>query len=223
MNSQRVSLLVLLDLSAAFDTIDHKILLKRLQNNLGIGGTVLLWFASYLSNRKQRIHVNGSISDEFTYNCGVPQGSCLKIPTDVIYTLTGPIFQSLFLNSFPPRPAKSGPFVTPLFCLTPDDFTCQLEEKVNWIISLHLSSFSSSLFILFISPSLHLSISSSLFISPSLSISLRLLISLHRSISPSFFISPSLLTPSLAWIYYTKLRFIFLFCNLLYPQMYWHQ
>ena len=183
MNSQRVSLLVLLDLSAAFDTIDHKILLKRLQNNLGIGGTVLLWFASYLSNRKQRIHVNGSISDEFTYNCGVPQGSCLKIPADVIYTLTGPIFQSLFLNSFPPRPAKSGPFVTPLFCLTPDDFTCQLEEKVNWMISLHLSSFSSSLH-LFISPSLHLS--SSLHLSPSLSVSSSL------SIAPSLHLSSSL-------------------------------
>ena len=46
---------------------------------------LLLWFASYLSNRKQRIHVNGSISDEFTDNCGVPQGSCLHPLLFIIY------------------------------------------------------------------------------------------------------------------------------------------
>ena len=77
MNSQRASLLVLLDLSAAFDTIDHFILLNRLKYNLGVSGTALAWFSSYLTNRKQHIHLNGSISDRFAFSCGVPQGSCL--------------------------------------------------------------------------------------------------------------------------------------------------
>ena len=77
MNSQRVSLLVLLDLSAAFDMTDHSILLNRLKYNLGIDGTALSWFESYLTNRKLCIHVDGSISEEFTLNYGVPQCSCL--------------------------------------------------------------------------------------------------------------------------------------------------
>ena len=61
MSNQPVSLLVLLDLSAAFDTIDHSILLNRLKQNFGINGTALSWFKSYLTNRKLRIHVDGSI------------------------------------------------------------------------------------------------------------------------------------------------------------------
>ena len=85
MNSQRVSLLVLLDLSAAFDTIDHSILLNRLKYNVGVNGTALSWFASYLTNRKQRIHLNSSISEEFVLKYGVPQGSCLGPLLFIIY------------------------------------------------------------------------------------------------------------------------------------------
>ena len=62
MSNQQVSLLVLLDLSAAFDRIDHSILLNHLKQNFGINGTALSWFKSYLTNRKLHIHVDGSIS-----------------------------------------------------------------------------------------------------------------------------------------------------------------
>ena len=85
MNSQHVSLLVLLDLSAAFDTIDHSLLIDRLKYKLGVNGTVLAWFSSYLTNRKQRIHINGSISEIFALNYGVPQGSCLGPLLFIIY------------------------------------------------------------------------------------------------------------------------------------------
>ena len=75
MNKQHVTLLVLLDLSAAFDTVEHKILLEAL-NTLGLGGRVSKWFRSYLSGRNQRILVRGCLS-KFDLNCEVPQGSCL--------------------------------------------------------------------------------------------------------------------------------------------------
>ena len=85
MNSQRVTLPVLLDLSATFDTVDHAILLKRLTTDLGIGGKALEWFSSYLSRRSQRVLFEGAISDSFDLRFGVPQGSCLDPLLFVVY------------------------------------------------------------------------------------------------------------------------------------------
>ena len=72
-----VSVLSLLDLSAAFDTLDHQILLHRLQTSFGLSGTVLKWFASYLQERTQTVVAQGHKSKETALNYGVPQGSVL--------------------------------------------------------------------------------------------------------------------------------------------------
>ena len=77
MNKQHVSILVLLDLSAAFDTVDHAILLRRLETSFGITDAALAWFSSYLSGRSQRVSVDGERSDSYPLPYGVPQGSCL--------------------------------------------------------------------------------------------------------------------------------------------------
>lgn len=60
------------DLSSAFDTVDHRILLERLSDEVGIRGTALNWFRSYLSDRSQRVSVHGVLSCPFDLNCGVP-------------------------------------------------------------------------------------------------------------------------------------------------------
>ena len=77
MENQQVTLLVLLDLSAAFDTVDHGILFDRLQSDFGISGSALKWIESYLSNRTQRIYIDGVLSSNFNLKFGVLQGSCL--------------------------------------------------------------------------------------------------------------------------------------------------
>ena len=69
--------LVLLDLSAAFDTVDHCQLKSRLEQQFGVSHSVLLWLDSYLSNRKQAVTVRGIGSEKRTLKYGVPQGSVL--------------------------------------------------------------------------------------------------------------------------------------------------
>ncbi len=71
------ALLVTLDLSAAFDTIDHQILLSRLESVAGINGAALSWIKSYLTNRSQCVTVEGVLSESYPLAVGVPQGSCL--------------------------------------------------------------------------------------------------------------------------------------------------
>ena len=79
--------LVLLDLSAAFDTIDHDILLQRLHERIGVTGTALQWFRSYLQNRIQQISIEDAISSPSCLSFGVPQGSVLGPILFTLYTL----------------------------------------------------------------------------------------------------------------------------------------
>ena len=70
-------LFISLDLSAAFDTIDHQILLARLAHRFGITGRCFHWIKSYLDRRKLRVAIDGTLSDSKALHFGVPQGSVL--------------------------------------------------------------------------------------------------------------------------------------------------
>jgi exonuclease III len=83
--NQKAVLLVLLDLSAAFDTVDHELMLSTL-STLHIEDTVLRWFRSYLTDRVQYISIGNKRSDSKHLTCGVPQGSVLGPVLFTIYT-----------------------------------------------------------------------------------------------------------------------------------------
>ena len=77
---------LLLVLSAAFNTVNHSLLLSRLENSFGITGTVLQWFHSYLTGRSQFVEINDTKSSVRDLTVGVPQGSVLGPILYLLYT-----------------------------------------------------------------------------------------------------------------------------------------
>jgi hypothetical protein len=84
-DSGRAAVLTLLDLSAAFDTVDHPTLLSRLEARLSVSGTALLWFRSYIANRSQAVSISSVTSSPTPIHFCVPQGSVLGPTWFVLY------------------------------------------------------------------------------------------------------------------------------------------
>lgn len=86
MDRHEVTLLILLDLSAAFDTIDHRVLLDILDNDFGVIGNAKEWIKSFFCKRQPHVLAEEENSKPYQLDCGVPQGSCLGPVLFLLYS-----------------------------------------------------------------------------------------------------------------------------------------
>ncbi len=131
-DSGKISVLVLLDLSAAFDTVDHNILLERLENWVGLSGMALKWFRSYLDGKGYYVSIGEHKSKWTSMTCGVPQGSILAPLLFSLYML--PLSQIMRKNQIAYHSYADDTQI--YLALSPNDYSpidslCQCIDEIN--------------------------------------------------------------------------------------------
>ena len=145
--SKDITLAIFLDMSKAFDTISHDILIRKLEH-YGIRGTCKDWFASYLTNRFQYTEIHGEQSTYLNINTGVPQGSILGPILFLIYVNDIKNCSNLNILCFADDTTayKSGPNIEDLIT----DVNIQLELLYTWLccnkLSLNINKTSYTIF-----------------------------------------------------------------------------
>ena len=144
MDTQQVSLVVLLDLSAAFDTVDYDYMIDILVHDFGMIDKVKDWFVSYLTGRRQCVSIKGCRSKNYNLTQGVPQGSCLGPLLFIQYT--SQLFK--IIERHLPNAMSYADDVQLYLAFKPDSHGSQeaavqamqlcIEEVRSWMISHHL-------------------------------------------------------------------------------------
>ena len=103
MENQQATAMIILDLSAAFDTVDHELLLQVLNHKFGVTGMALDWYKNYLIPRKFKVSINGTYSNEKTMNFSIPKGSVQGAFLFIAYasTIQDVMKKDIILTGFP--------------------------------------------------------------------------------------------------------------------------